>query len=308
MEQDKINAYMTLYTALVTVAKAAAPMIPFMTGDIYRNLVCSIDASAPESVHLCDFPEVNEAWIDKELEENMAHLLDIVVMGRACRNTANIKNRQPIGLMYVNASEVLPDYFVEIIKEELNLKNVQFMDNVDALVSYTVKPNFAALKQKDASLIGKIRPVLANADGNAIVSELRKNGFVMMNLGGEDVQITEDLLLIEASKMEGYVSESYADLMVVLDTTLTPELLEEGLLREVISKIQTMRKEAGFEVMDKIRVFVKDNAKIAELLKKYETEILSDVMAEAVVYDTVSGYSKEWNINGEDVTLGVEKI
>ena len=308
MEQDKINAYMTLYTALVTVCKAAAPMIPFMTEDIYRNIVCKVDASAPESIHLCDFPAVDESHIDKELEKDMDVVQQLVVMGRACRNTANIKNRQPIGLMYVNASEVLPEYFVEIIKDELNLKNVQFMDNVDSLVSYTVKPNFAALKAKDASLIGKIRPVLAKADGNAIVAELRKNGFVKMNLGGEDVDITEDLLLIEASKMEGYVSESYADLMVVLDTTLTPELLEEGFMREITSKIQTMRKEAGFEVMDKIRVSVNDNVKIAEILKKFESEICKDTMAEAVVYDAVTGYSKQWNINGETVTLGVEKI
>ena len=308
MEQDKINAYMTLYTALVNTCKAAAPMIPFMTEDIYRNIVCKVDPSAPESIHLCDFPTVDASRIDAELEQDMDEVLKIVVMGRACRNTANIKNRQPIGQMYFKAPSELPQYFLDIIRDELNVKNVSFTEDVSSFTSYTFKPQLKTVGPKYGKLLGKIRQALPELDGNAAMSELKANGAIRLEFDGAEVILTEEDLLIDAAQMEGYVSDSYADITVVLDTNLTPELLEEGFMREIISKIQTMRKEAGFEVMDKICVYAKDNTKIAEILKKFETEICQDTMADSVVYDTVKGYSKEWNINGETVTLGVEKL
>ena len=308
MEQDKVNAYMTLYTALVNTCKAAAPMIPFMTEDIYRNIVCKVDASAPESIHLCDFPTVDASRIDTELEKDMDEVLKIVVMGRACRNTANIKNRQPIAQMYFKAPAELPQYFLDIIKDELNVKNVAFTEDVSSFTSYTFKPQLKTVGPKYGKLLGKIRQALPELDGNAAMKELKENGALKLDFDGSEVVLTEEDLLIEAAQTEGYVSDSYADITVVLDTKLTPELIEEGFVRELISKIQTMRKEAGFEVMDKIRVSVQDNAKIAEILKKFEEEICRDTMADEVVYDTVSGYSKEWNLNGEDVTLGVERL
>ncbi len=308
MEQDKVNAYMTLYTALVNTCKAAAPMIPFMTEDIYRNIVCKVDASAPESIHLCDFPTVDASRIDTELEKDMDEVLKIVVMGRACRNTANIKNRQPIAQMYFKAPAELPQYFLDIIKDELNVKNVAFTEDVSSFTSYTFKPQLKTVGPKYGKLLGKIRQALPELDGNAAMKELKENGALKLDFDGSEVVLTEEDLLIEAAQTEGYVSDSYADITVVLDTKLTPGLIEEGFVRELISKIQTMRKEAGFEVMDKIRVSVQDNAKIAEILKKFEEEICRDTMADEVVYDTVSGYSKEWNLNGEDVTLGVERL
>ncbi len=307
MEQDKINAYMTLYTALVTVSKVAAPMIPFMTEDIYRNLVCSIDASAPESVHLCDYPEVNEAWIDSELEENMAHLLDIVVMGRACRNAANIKNRQPIGQMFVNAPFSLSEYYDEIILDELNVKNIKFTDDTREFTSYSFKPQLRTVGPKYGKLLGGIRQHLSSLDGNAAMDELKSTGNLKFDINGESVVLSLDDLLVETAQMEGYVSENDNDITVVLDTNLTPELLEEGFVREVISKIQTMRKEAGFEVMDKIHVYVKDNQKIEEVVTAHKTEIQDEVLAEEITFGTCEGYVKEWNINSEKVTLGVVK-
>ena len=308
MEQDKINAYMTLYTALVTISKAAAPMIPFMTEDIYRNLVCSIDPSAPESIHLCDFPTVDESRIDKDLEKKMDEVLKVVVMGRACRNAANIKNRQPIAKMYVKAPEALPEYFVDIIRDELNVKDVEFTEDVSSFTSYTFKPQLKTVGPKSGKLLGKIRQAVPELDGNAAMAELKANGSLKLVFGSDEVILTEEDLLIEAAQTEGYVSDNNGDITVVLDTKLTPELIEEGFVRELISKIQTMRKEAGFEVMDKIRVYVKDNEKISQILKKYEKDILGDVMADEILYDQASGYVKDWNINGEAVTLGVEKI
>ncbi|MDO4324242.1 MAG: isoleucine--tRNA ligase [Lachnospiraceae bacterium] len=308
MEQDKINAYMTLYTALVNVCKAAAPMIPFMTEDIYRNIVCKVDKNAPESIHLCDFPAVDASRIDKELEKEMDEVLKVVVMGRACRNAANIKNRQPIAQMYVKAPEVLPEYFVDIIRDELNVKKVAFTEDVSAFTSYTFKPQLKTVGPKYGKLLGKIRQALPELDGNAAMSELKANGVLKLVFGSDEVVLAEEDLLIEAAQTEGYVSDSNADITVVLDTKLTPELIEEGFVRELISKIQTMRKEAGFEVMDKIRVSVKDNEKINSILQKYEKDILTDVMADEIVYDTVIGYTKDWNINGEAVTMGVEKL
>lgn len=288
MEQDKINAYMTLYTALVTICKAAAPMIPFMTEEIYRNLVCSIDKDAPESIHLCDYPAVNEAWIDADLEKNMAELLKVVVMGRAARNTANIKNRQPIGKMYVKAPYELNEFFKAIIEDELNIKDVVFTDDVENFVTYSFKPQLKTVGPKYGKLLGKIRPALADLDGQKAMAEIKETGKLVLDLGDEKIELLEEDLLIDMAQMEGYVSEGDNTVTVVLDTNLTPELIEEGYVREIISKVQTMRKEAGFEVMDKIRVSAKGNAKIEELMKDNEAEIKSEVMADDIRFDEVS--------------------
>ena len=307
MGQDKINAYMTLYTALVTVAKTAAPMIPFMTEDIYQNLVRSIDKTAPESVHLCDFPAVNEAWIDKKLEADMDEVLKIVVMGRAARNTAAIKNRQPIGRMFVKAENELSEFYQEIIEEELNVKKVEFTDDVRAFTSYTFKPQLKTVGPKYGKQLGNIKNALANLDGNAAMDTLNETGKLTFNFDGTEVELTKDDLLIDTAQMEGFVSEGDNTVTVVLDTNLTPELIEEGLVREIISKIQTMRKEAGFEVMNHIALYASGNERIAQILEKYGDEIKEDVLADSILEGQTGGYTKEWNINGETVTLGVEK-
>ena len=308
MEQDKINAYMTLYTALVTVAKAAAPMIPFMTEDIYQNLVKSIDASAPESIHLCDFPEVHENWIDPKMEEDMADLLEIVVMGRAARNTANIKNRQPIGTMYVKSEFQLSEFYKEIIEDELNVKEVVFKDDIADFISYSFKPQMRTVGPKYGKLLNKIKTVLSELDGNKAMAELKSTGELKLDIDGQEIVLLEEDLLIDMAQMEGYVSESDHTITVVLDTNLTPELIEEGFVRELVSKIQTMRKEAGFEVMDKIRVYAKDNDKIVDIMKNHGDEIKSEVLAENIVTGETKGYEKEWNINSEKVTMAVERI
>ena len=308
MEQDKINAYMTLYTALVTVAKAAAPMIPFMTEDIYQNLVKSIDASAPESIHLCDFPEVHENWIDPKMEEDMADLLEIVVMGRAARNTANIKNRQPIGTMYVKSEFQLSEFYKEIIEDELNVKEVVFKDDIADFISYSFKPQMRTVGPKYGKLLNKIKTVLSELDGNKAMAELKSTGELKLDIDGQEIVLLEEDLLIDMAQMEGYVSESDHTITVVLDTNLTPELIEEGFVRELVSKIQTMRKEAGFEVMDKIRVYAKDNDKIVSIMKNHGDEIKSEVLAEEIVTGETKGYEKEWNINSEKVTMAVERI
>ncbi|HIR44153.1 MAG TPA: isoleucine--tRNA ligase, partial [Candidatus Ventrisoma faecale] len=307
MGQDKINAYMTLYTALVTVAKTAAPMIPFMTEDIYQNLVRSIDKTAPESVHLCDFPAVNEAWIDKKLEADMDEVLKIVVMGRAARNTAAIKNRQPIGRMFVKAENELSEFYQEIIEEELNVKKVEFTDDVRAFTSYSFKPQLKTVGPKYGKQLGNIKNALANLDGNAAMDTLNETGKLTFNFDGTEVELTKDDLLIDTAQMEGFVSEGDNTVTVVLDTNLTPELIEEGLVREIISKIQTMRKEAGFEVMNHIALYASGNERIAQILEKYGDEIKEDVLADSILEGQTGGYTKEWNINGETVTLGVEK-
>ena len=307
MEQDKINAYMTLYTALVEISKCAAPMIPFMTEDIYQNLVRSINPDAPESIHLCDFPSVNEAHIDKELEAHMDEVLKIVVMGRACRNSANIKNRQPIGNMFVKAPETLSEYFVEIIEDELNVKKVNFTEDVSSYTSYTFKPQLRTVGPKYGKVLGQIQKALAGLDGNAAMAELKANGVLALTEVEGDVKLTEEDLLITMTQMEGYVTEGDNTVTVVLDTNLTPELIEEGFVREIISKIQTMRKEAGFEVMDQITIYYKADAKVADIFGKYGSEIRSDVLGNAIVAGEMDGYQKEWNINGETVLLGVKK-
>lgn len=308
MEQDKINAYMTLYTALVTVSKTAAPLIPFMTEQIYQNLVCSVNQSEPESIHLCDYPAVEEEKIDKQLEEDMDEVLKIVVMGRAARNAANIKNRQPIGQMFVKAPHSLPVFYQEIIEEELNVKKVVFTDDVRAFTSYSFKPQLKTVGPKYGKQLGNIKNALAAVNGNEAMDTLNETGALTFTFDGTEVVLTKEDLLIDTAQTEGYVSEGDNTITVVLDTNLTPELLAEGFVRELISKIQTMRKEAGFEVMDHIVVYSKDNEKIAEILKAHEEEVKSEVLAENVILDKTSGYVKEWNINGENVTLGVEKI
>ena len=308
MEQDKINAYMTLYHALVTIAKTAAPMIPFMTEDMYQNLVRSVDKDAIESIHLCDFPTVNEAWIDKDLEADMKELLEIVVLGRACRNTANIKNRQPIGTMYVKAEKKMSEFYTDIIADELNVKEVKFADDVESFISYSFKPQLRTVGPKYGKLLGGIRQALTDINGTAAMNELRTNGVLKLDINGNNVELTEEDLLIETAQTEGYVSESDGETSVVLDTNLTPELIEEGFVREIISKIQTMRKEAGFEVMDKIVVYAHGNDKIQDVMKAHEDEIKSEVLADEMVLGETDGYVKEWNINKEAVTMGVKKL
>ena len=307
MEQDKINAYMTLYTALVTICKAAAPMIPFMTEEIYRNIVVNVDKNAPESIHFCDFPEVNEEWIDTKLEEDMDHVLQIVVQGRACRNTANIKNRQPIGKMYVKAAFELSDFYKDIIADELNVKEVVFTDDVSAFTSYSLKPQLRTVGPKYGKKLNAIRQYLGSVDGNAAMNELKTTGKLTFDADGDQVELLEEDLLIDAAQMPGYVSDTEYETTVVLDTNLTPELVEEGFVREIISKIQTMRKEAGFEVMDHIRVYFAQNDKIKTLVDSNNAEIKDEVLANEICFDTIKGYNKEWNINGETVVIGVEK-
>jgi len=307
MEQDKINAYMTLYTTLVTLCKAAAPMIPFMTESIYRNLVCSIDKNAPISVHLCDFPEVHEEWIDKELEDNMEDVLNAVVIGRACRNATNIKNRQPIGKMFIKASWKLNEFFTDIIADELNVKSVEYKDDVRDFTSYTFKPQLKTLGPKYGKFLGEIRKQLTELDGNKAMDDLNNTGFITLQVNGQDIQLEKADLLIEMTQMEGYVANSDKGITVVMDTNLTPELIEEGFVREIVSKIQTMRKDAGFEVMDRINVYVSGNEKIADLMERNAEQVKSVVLADDIIASEAKGFVKEWNINGEDVTLGVEK-
>ena len=308
MEQDKINAYMTLYTALVTISKAAAPMIPFMTEEIYQNLVRSVDKDAIESIHLCDFPKVEEAWINKELEDDMEELLKIVVLGRAARNTANIKNRQPIGTMYIKADKEMGQFYTDIIADELNVKEVKFANDVEFFISYSFKPQLRTVGPKYGKLLNGIRTALAEINGTKAMNELRSTGLLTLDINGNKVELSEEDLLIETAQTEGYVTEADGDISVVLDTNLTPELIEEGFVREIVSKVQTMRKEAGFEVMDKIHIYAKDNDKILELMKNHKEEIMSEVLAEDMTLGTIDGYVKEWNINKEPVVLGVAKM
>ncbi|MEZ3461302.1 MAG: isoleucine--tRNA ligase [Lachnospiraceae bacterium] len=309
MEQDKINAYMTLYTALVTISKAAAPMIPFMTEEIYRNLVCSIDPSAPESIHLCDFPAVDEKYIDRQLEADMEAVLKTVVMGRACRNTANIKNRQPVSTMFIKAPFTLGAFYQEIIEDELNVKKVVFTDDVREFTTYTFKPQLKTVGPKYGKQLGGIREKLSSIDGNAAMDELKANGFIAFDVNGTEVRLVEEDLLIDISQKEGYVTEADNTVTVVLDTNLTEELVEEGFVYEVISKVQTMRKDSGFEVMDHIKVYISGNDRVADVVRKNEPAIGGKVLADAFVYDA-GGFpnAKEWNINGENVTVGVEIV
>ena len=308
MEQDKINAYMTLYTALVTICKAAAPMIPFMTEDIYQNLVRSNDASAPESIHLCDFPVVNKDHIDKKLEEDMEDVLDAVVMGRACRNEAAIKNRQPISRMYIKADFTLSEFYQEIIEEELNVKEVVFTDDVRDFTSYTFKPQLRTVGPKYGKQLGGIQKHLAALDGNAAMDELNADGALKFDVDGVAVELTKDDLLIDMAQKEGYVSQEDNKMTVVLDTNLTPELVEEGFVYEIISKIQTMRKESGFEVTDHIRVSINGNDRLSEIARKNKDAISGKVLADELTSGAEYAVSKEWNINGENAVIAVERV
>ena len=308
MEQDKINAYMTLYTALVTICKAAAPMIPFMTEDIYQNLVRSNDANAPESIHLCDFPVVNKDHIDKKLEEDMEDVLDAVVMGRACRNEAAIKNRQPISRMYIKSDFTLSEFYQEIIEDELNVKEVVFTDDVRDFTSYTFKPQLRTVGPKYGKQLGGIQKHLAALDGNAAMEELNADGALKFDVDGVAVELTKDDLLIDMAQKEGYVSQEDNRMTVVLDTNLTPELVEEGFVYEIISKIQTMRKESGFEVTDHIRVSINGNDKLSEIAQKNKEAISGKVLADELTSGAEYGVSKEWNINGENAVIAVERV
>ena len=308
MEQDKVSAYMTLYTALVTLSKLAAPMIPFMTEQIYQNLVRNVDKSAPESIHLCDYPQVNEQLIDKKLEVDMDEVLDIVVLGRAARNEANIKNRQPIADMYVKSDNVLDKFYTDIIKDELNVKQVSFRDDVEDFVNYTFKPQLKTVGPKYGKQLGKIKEALAHLDGPAAMKKLKSDGALEFDFDGEKISLTMDDLLIETAKSENFVSQEDNQVTVVLDIRLTPELIEEGFVREVISKVQTMRKEAGFEVTDHIILSQSDNDKLAEIIKANVDQVKSETLADDIVFGSVSGYNKHWNLNGESVLLGVEKV
>ncbi|MBQ7833633.1 MAG: isoleucine--tRNA ligase, partial [Lachnospiraceae bacterium] len=307
MEQDKINAYMTLYTALVTISKVAAPMIPFMTEQIYRNLVCSIDANAPESVHLCDFPVADETMIDKKLEEDMEAVLKTVVLGRACRNTANIKNRQPIATMFVKAPFTLGEFYQEIIEDELNVKKVVFTDEVREFTTYTFKPQLRTVGPKYGKQLGGIQKYLGSVDGNDAMDILKEKGALTFDVDGTEVSLAEEDLLIDMKQKEGYVTEADNTVTVILDTNLNEELIEEGFMYEVISKVQTMRKDSGFEVMDHIKVYINGNDRVADVVKKNENAISVKVLADEIVYGASCDGAKNWNVNGEDVTIGVQK-
>ncbi len=308
MEQDKINAYMTLYTALVNICKAAAPMIPFMTEEIYQNLVRSIDPEAPESIHLCDFPTVDPSYIDKDLEERMDQVLKLVALGRACRNTANIKNRQPVAQMYVKADFTLPDFYEDIVKDELNVKEITFTSDVRAYTSYNFKPQLKTVGPKYGKLVGGIRAALSSIDGNEAMDEVNETGELVLTVNGEKVTLSRDDLLIENAQVEGFVSESSGTTTVVLDTNLSEELLTEGFVREIISKVQTMRKEADFEVMDQIRLTYEGTEKAEQILESHADEIGHETLAREVVKATPEGYVKDWKINGEQMTLGVKQL
>ncbi|MDY3845662.1 MAG: isoleucine--tRNA ligase [Eubacteriales bacterium] len=308
MPKDKVNAYMTLYTALVTTAKLCAPLIPCMSDDIYRNLVLSVDKSAKESVHLCDYPVCDEKLVDKTLEERMDEVLDIVVLGRSCRNLSSIKNRQPLENMYVKAEKVLPEFFCDIIKGELNVKNVFFVDDLSKFVSYSFKPQLRTVGPKYGKYLLGIKAYLSSLDGNAAMKELGENGKLVFEVSGEKIELGRDDLLIDMAKVDGYATVEDKGIAVVLDTTLTPKLIEEGYVREVISKVQTMRKESGFEVMDKILLGISGNEKIADVVKKNEKEICADTLTEEIKYGEVLENNKEWDINGENVTVSVRKI
>jgi isoleucyl-tRNA synthetase len=308
MEQDKINAYETLYTCLVTISKTAAPMIPFMTEEIYQNIARKVDANAPESIHLCRFPEVNEQFIDKDLEDKMGELLKVVVAGRACRNASNIKNRQPLAQMFIKADEKLDKFYTDIIADELNVKKAEFKDDISNLTTYTFKPQLKTVGPKYGKFLGKIQAALKELDGNKAMAELNENGVLKFPEIDPSIELAKEDLLISEEAEPGYVTNTNGNVTVVLDTNLTPELIEEGFVRELISKIQTMRKEAGFEVMDRISVGYSGNEKIKDIFERNKEEISHEVLADSIEEGVLSeGHEKEWNINGEKVSLSVKK-
>ena len=306
MEQDKVNAYLTLYTALVTTVKAAAPMVPFITESIYRNLVCSVDKNAPISVHLADFPTANEAWIDPALEDNMEVVLEVVTLGRAARNAANIKNRQPVGQMYVKAAHELPDFFVKIIEDELNIKEVIFRDDMSDFLAYHVKPNFHVLGPKVGKQMGAVKKALEASDGAAVKDALAGDGSYTLHLPDGDVTVTAEDVEVTVSQRDGYNCQSYGGVTVALSTTLTEALIEEGFVREIISKVQTMRKECGLEVTDHISLDLSGNLRLVEIARRNEAFIREITLADSLSCDAPMGTSKEWNINGEKLTLSIK--
>ena len=306
MEADKIHAYMTLYTALVTMVKAAAPMVPFITESIYQNLVCSVDKAAPESIHLADFPTVHEAWIDTKLETMMREVLEIVVLGRAARNEANIKNRQPIGQMFVKAPAELSAFYRQIVEEELNVKSVVFKDDMEAYLSYSFKPQFRILGPKVGKAMGGIQKALKNLNGHEAKEALDKTGELKVTVSEDTFTLTREDVEVTMAQTEGYNCQRYGSVTIALETTLSPELVEEGFVRELISKIQTMRKENGFEVQDRITVGMKDNEKLEKIVRKNEAFLKEITLANEVTYNAVQGFEKAWNINGEKVTLSVQ--
>lgn len=308
MPQDKVNAYMTLYTVLTTTAKISAPFVPFMAEEIYRNLVNHVDSTAPESVHLCDFPQVQEAWINKELEINMDLVLKLVVQGRACRNTANIKNRQPIGKMYVKAATKLPEMFIELVADELNVKEVIFTEEVKDFTTYKFKPQLRTLGPKYGKIVPKIANVLNTLDGNEVMDRFHAGETICFQVEETEVVLAEGDVLVESAQKEGFVAETDRDITVVLDTNLTPELLEEGFVREIISKLQTMRKEADFEVQDHIQVYYANNPKLAEIIRENQAIIGEEVLGDTLMEGSGDGYTKEWSINGEKIIFTVAKI
>ena len=306
MEQDKVNAYLTLYTALVTTVKAAAPMVPFITESIYRNLVCSVDKNAPISVHLADFPTANEAWIDPALEDNMEVVLEVVTLGRAARNAANIKNRQPVGQMYVKAAHELPDFFVKIIEDELNIKEVIFRDDMSDFLAYHVKPNFHVLGPKVGKQMGAVKKALEASDGAAVKDALAGDGSYTLHLPDGDVTVTAEDVEVTVSQRDGYNCQSYGGVTVALSTTLTEALIEEGFVREIISKVQTMRKECGLEVTDHIALDLSGNPRLVEIARRNEAFIREITLADSLSCDAPMGTSKEWNINGEKLTISIQ--
>lgn len=283
-------------------------MVPFMTEEIYQNMVRSVDASAPESIHLCDFPVAEESYIDKKLEDSMEDVLEAVAMGRACRNDAAIKNRQPISRMYIKADFTLEKFYTDIIKDELNVKEVVFTEDVRDFTSYTFKPQLRTVGPKYGKQLGGIQKTLASLDGNAAMDDLNTNGKLTFEVDGVAVELTRDDLLIDMTQKEGYVSQEDNKLTVVLDTNLTEELIEEGFVYELISKIQTMRKDAGFEVMDHIRVSLNGNEKLSALAQKNSQVISGKVLADELTSESTYSVAKEWNVNGEAVTIAVEKV
>jgi len=308
MEQDKINAYMTLYTALVTICKVAAPMVPFLTESIYQNLVRNVDKDAPISIHLCDYPEVDESMIDTELEKNMGEVLTIKTFGSAARNTANIKNRQPIANMYIKADTELSEFYTDIIKDELNIKNIEFKDDLSSFSTYTFKPQLKTVGPKYGKLLNGIREYLINIeDGNAAYASLKSEGALKFEVNGEPVELAEEDLLIDVAESGDYVTFGDNNVTVVIDTKLTPELIEEGFVREIVSKVQSMRKEAGFEVTDRINFYLDKNEKLSEIVIHNDDKIKSAVLADNIFIGKMAGFTKEWNINGETVILGVSK-
>lgn len=307
MPQDKINAYMTLHLALVTLCKVSAPLLPFITEEIYQNIVRSVDKDAPVSIHLCKFPEYDEKLIDKELEQQMDEVLNIVTLGRNARNSCNIKNRQPISKIYVEGRD-LPLYFKEVISNELNCKEVIFTNDVSEFTSYTIKPNFRVLGPKVGKMIGKIQQTLQTVDGSKANKELNSNNSLTIEVDGTNVVLEKEDVLVEIKQKEGYESASDKGITVVLDTFLSKELLEEGMVRELISKVQTMRKEAGFEVVNHISIYIKGSKEFLEIVQKNKESIASDLLVDNFSEKEMEGYSKDWDLNGEQVSITISRI